>query len=560
MARFSDIAHRWANQDFGKNGTLHAGSCRCDEYSFYSYNTVIGQWLDKEKKIMAVVDVNLSHSSNRHISALRSALPDDVKVFYLHDEISYYQWQNVDFVSKYTPFSPKIRMRMIEIYIRDLYAQFTAIRDTRMLRAEKPSMTAWHYIQQLNKLYRDASPKKWIENKIPNNTCKEDRTIIIQKRKMVRGLIAGLQVSEIVESMFGKGTWDEYQKRIAPLKKTARKRDFAAKVCDYLHVPQGTYSYKQIKQTTPAERIALKFSALREPDWCEKYFHKNEAINRAKIFLGIKSNLYGNGVQTVVDSNTGEIIYHDYHVSDWWDYARIQFGEYEYAHFCRAVDKKQYRKRFHQICSIKNGRIQGKMTYNAINSGRQRIEDLSEENLRLYNAYLLRKDRHEIEEQLQRYSLKYQKNLSKEQLLEKVRAKQQQIEEYKKQGIEGYRRIWREHLGGINYGLQSKDSSFFYGGNVLLRFREDGRVESSKNITLSVSTCKRMFQVIERWHNAPDTFKPVGIVTENCGTFKITEYKNDILVAGCHRIAYAEMERMYNEILNRESEQQQHVA
>jgi hypothetical protein len=40
------------------------------------------------------------------------------------------------------------------------------------------------------------------------------------------------------------------------------------------------------------------------------------------------------------------------------------------------------------------------------------------------------------------------------------------------------------------------------------------------------------------------------IDTKGSGKYEIVSYKNDILTAGCHDIAYAEMERMYNEIIN----------
>ena len=91
MATFSDIAHMWANQNFGKNGYLKSGNCSCDEYNFYSYNTVIAQWLDKEKKVMAIVDESLSRSTGKHISAVKSAVPLDVMVLYLHKEGTWLQ-------------------------------------------------------------------------------------------------------------------------------------------------------------------------------------------------------------------------------------------------------------------------------------------------------------------------------------------------------------------------------------------------------------------------------------------------------------------------------------
>ena len=117
MASYSDIAHRWANQDFGRNGSLVAGNCSCDEYSFKSYNTVIGQWLDKDKNVMVIIDENLSPSTSKHISALCGAVPGRVHVFRCHLSATYWEWDNVHFIDRHTPFDKKVRMQMVEVFI-----------------------------------------------------------------------------------------------------------------------------------------------------------------------------------------------------------------------------------------------------------------------------------------------------------------------------------------------------------------------------------------------------------------------------------------------------------
>ena len=38
-------------------------------------------------------------------------------------------------------------------------------------------------------------------------------------------------------------------------------------------------------------------------------------------------------------------------------------------------------------------------------------------------------------------------------------------------------------------------------------------------------------------------------MTTKTGTYKVTSYNDDILTAGCHKIAYQEMKRMMKEIL-----------
>jgi ribose 5-phosphate isomerase len=92
---------------------------------------------------------------------------------------------------------------------------------------------------------------------------------------------------------------------------------------------------------------------------------------------------------------------------------------------------------------------------------------------------------------------------------------------------------------------------FFMGGNVLLRLNlNKDKVETSKNIRIPVEVCKKMWKIVSKWHENPSCFKEMQIDTKGSGKYTISSYQNDILTAGCHRIAYAEMERMYNEIIN----------
>ena len=91
---------------------------------------------------------------------------------------------------------------------------------------------------------------------------------------------------------------------------------------------------------------------------------------------------------------------------------------------------------------------------------------------------------------------------------------------------------------------------FFYGGNVLLRFNlAKDKVETSKNIRLDIPTAIKFFHIIKAWKDGIREFKPIQINTKFSGTYTIKSFENDILTAGCHKIAYCEMERMYNEII-----------
>lgn len=80
------------------------------------------------------------------------------------------------------------------------------------------------------------------------------------------------------------------------------------------------------------------------------------------------------------------------------------------------------------------------------------------------------------------------------------------------------------------------------------------KVETSKGIRIPVDICKKMWKIVSKWHENPACFKPMQIDTKGSGKYTISSYEDDILTAGCHDIAYAEMERMYNEIIKLENE------
>lgn len=569
MASYSDIAHRWANQDFGRNGYLTAGNCSCNEYSFKSYSTVIGQWLDKDKNVMAIIDVNLSNSTSKHVSALCSAIPGRVHVFRLHKPGCWGQWQNVDFVDRYTPFDKDVRMRMVDIFIDNLYEAYSTIKTSRALKDGKISKQCWKYIEELNKLYNDdASPKKWLKKKLGDKISKEARATIMLKRRMVRGLLDNMSDSQIVDYMYGEGTWAAWEERTAPLRKSEHARKFAEKVNDYLGAHQRwsrkpVYTYKQIMAMTPSQRIAIKFAnfekrQVKYKKWLE---HREQSLDRAKRYIGIiSSNRYGcnEDVTEVINHFTGEKIYFMERSSYYYDYhedVRLTFGAKDFKSFCEAPDKKHWLKRFYDICTVKRNRIIAMNLYDQIKSGRLSIEGLNPTEIALYDGYLKRKEQYEKDDELRRAKEAEERAARLAEIEARKRAEREEklrkLEAYREGGMEGLRNMWRDHFDAIPSECRN-DDEYYYGGNVLLRFENEEYVGTSKGIKLSIKLCKVLFRTIKKWHEDPVQFTPTEIHTENCGIFRITEYKDDILVAGCHRIAYTEMERMYNAIITKQ--------
>jgi hypothetical protein len=179
------------------------------------------------------------------------------------------------------------------------------------------------------------------------------------------------------------------------------------------------------------------------------------------------------------------------------------------------------------------------------------------------SEFIRKQDKHFADEEAQRRAREIER-LRREEEERKEReymeqVKKEQIEECIARGSKGCRDLWRKHLCTIETSeatfddakIADPDGDFFYDGNVLLRLNlNKDKVETSKYIKIPVETCKRMWKIVSKWHENPSCFKPMEIDTKGSGKYTISSYKNDILTAGCHKIAYVEMERMYNEIIN----------
>ena len=75
--------------------------------------------------------------------------------------------------------------------------------------------------------------------------------------------------------------------------------------------------------------------------------------------------------------------------------------------------------------------------------------------------------------------------------------------------------------------------------NVWLRIK-NGIIETSKNIKIERAEAERLWKLIKLFHNG-GKFQRDMVLDTTGHKWKINSYKNDILVAGCHRIAYSEM-------------------
>jgi len=587
---YSDIQHRFANKQEGKNGRIAAGNVRYEGRNYYSYSTVFGQWVDISKNVVVIFDGSTSTSSSKH-KLWKGVFPDDVHVFPLDfGSSSYYGWRNCELVgynSKDEDFKEYHRMQMIDHYVGRIYNQLAAINGGKTKGLENVNFSAWGYIEELCSLYKDTSIAKylkWTKNK--------------DYKKLVKMLKDGERnVQVLTDALFGEGTYKKYWDYCARYRKSADKRAKVDALCNRLGIRSpyekwGGYnvldhemSADDIRKLTAKERVKLHFKALahkeykKHEDELKEKYNKNFR-NAYKWIVGFepKKKSWGGGYEKDVHNNCinkdngvvyecgGKCIYGFY-----WLNTSVSF---DYDSFRKSEDKEQWIADFYKKCKEVADSRKAILTLKRIKAHTKEKEHSWDDDVYINDDYLresttepeyiicsefIRKqDKHFADEEAQRRAAEIER-LRREEEERKEReymeqVKQEQIDECLGRGVEGCRDLWRKHLQAIDtarLNAPDTDDAFFYHGNVLLRLNlNKDKVETSKNIRIPVDTCKKMWKIVSKWHENPSCFKEMQIDTKGSGKYTISSYQNDILTAGCHKIAYTEMERMYNEIVN----------
>lgn len=595
---YSDIQHRFANKLAGKNGCVRSGNVRYEGRNFYSYSTVFGQWLDINKNVVAIFDGSTSPSSSKH-KLWKGVFPDDVHVFPLDFGGGYYGWRNCNLVGEYShsddDFKEYHRMQIIDHYVERIYNQLSAINGGKKNGLEKVDFSAWGHIDELCSLYKDTSIAnylKWTKNRILDDN-------ISRKRKLVKLLKAGERnVETLTDALFGKGTYKKYWDYCARYRKAADKRAKVEALCERLGIASPYESWTrgrmgtgltadQIRKLTAKERVELHFKAIAYKEnknleeEREKKYNKNFR-NAYKWIVGFEPRERWGGYEGYVHNNCvnkgNGVLYEcsgGHIFGFYWLDTSVSF---DYDGFCNSEDKERWIADFYAKCkevALNRKAIGILKRINAhtkekthpwdddvyINDDYLR-ENTTDAEFAICSEFISKLDKYFADQEVRRRAAEIER-IRREEEERKEResmeqVKQEQIQECVERGADGMRDLWRLHLTTI-YDAEATaskngvdDSFFYYGGNVLLRLNlNKDKVETSKDIRIHVETCKKMWGIVRKWHENPSCFKPMEIDTKCSGRYTISSYNNDILTAGCHKIAYAEMERVYNEIINK---------
>ena len=595
MANRHDIAHRFANKLEGKNGCICAGNVRYEGRNYYSYNTVFGQWVDISKNVVVIFDGSTSISSSKHKLG-KWCFPDDVHIFPYNDNRGgWYSYDGCDLMGWEREFTFNHRCTLIDYYVTKIYNSLAAIKDGKKKGLENVDFTPWDYVEELCSLYKDTSINKYLKAK-SGKADSNSEEIKKYKRKLVKMLKDGERnVQVLTDALFGEGTYKKYWDYCARFRKSADKRAKVEALCERLGIASPYESWSrgrmdteltadQIRKLSAKERIDLHFQAIAYKEYKEHEDEREEKRdknfrNAYKWIVGFepKKKSWGGGYESDVHNNcvnkdTGKVYEcsGEYIFGFYWLNTSVSF---DYDSFRKSEDKEQWIADFYAKCNevannrkaieiLKRIKAHTKEKVNRWDDDVYINDDYLRENTtdaeyNLCAEFIRKQDKHYADEEARRRAEEIER-LRREEEERKEReymeqVKQEQIDECIARGVEGCRDLWRKHLLDIHtasYRSNEKDDVYYYGGNVLLRLNlNKDKVETSKSIRIPVDTCKKMWKIVSKWHENPSCFKPVEIDTKGSGRYTISSYENDILTAGCHKIAYTEMERMYNEII-----------
>lgn len=590
---YSDIQHRFANKQAGKFGSLKASNVSYVGRNYFSYSTVFGQWLDIEKNVVAIFDGSTSPSSSKHKLG-KWCFPDNVHIFPLDFGDGYYCWRNCNLVSSYSfkdeDFKEYHRMQMIDHYVGRIYDQLAAINGGKKKGLENVSFEAWGYIEELCSLYKDTSIAKYLKWSAPKKDMnKTQKELINRQRKLVKLLKDGERNVEVLtDALFGEGTFKAYYDYCGRYRKSADKRAKVEALCKRLGIaspyesnhwgsPKIILTADEVRKLAAKERLEIHFGYLMAKEAYDNEKERKEKCNKRKDnayrwivgFDPVIESEYSHSYKCckkVRSMYTGDVYEcgGEHIFGYYWLNTSVSF---DYDGFRKSEDKEQWIADFYAKCKevADNRKALALLKKYGVAADKEhswdddkyiayRGEDMTEYERILCERFIAKQNKHYADEEARRRAaeiarLKREEEERKEkEYREQVR--KEQIDACVARGAEGARDLWRHNLTDLYTAEEfCKTEDFFYKGNVLLRLNlNKDKVETSKSIRIPVEVCKKMWKIVSKWHENPSCFKSMEIDTKGSGKYTISSYEDDILTAGCHKIAYTEMERMYNEI------------
>ena len=556
-SNYSEVCHLWAHhsQDYAESGNVHFRGAY-----LYSYSTCIGERFEINGNVVFVVnDFTFSKSTSRHHCAMLSAIPnDDPNVHIFH--VNYNGWDDRSISSSWHGYSSAEAqgyiksdlVRFPSLMLACLWNQCLDVKENN-----KADIGVDLGLFDTFKRYYEVTGVMTIKKLLRLNgkelkdymfSGEFNGSFDVRKvRKFIRLLDDKNSTMEtIVDFVAGKGEYEAYIKRTEHLHLSGKLRRMSLKIgfrlpglqdwrCDG-NAREGsikTAEYKKRKANgtliswmLEQKKLNMSLKASRK-EYDDLRDRRSKAKSRLERYLGFRG---------------------------WETYrSRYEFGRKEYI---TSFDYDGEMFSFSCCNTIDYQRLSDKdyLSYTNMSSDEQKAF-IHEKRLWMLSYLKEEKARHEAFEA----EMEEQRRIREE---ERKRADIFRAEVQRAKDNGDYNRLRDYWYKGLvsDSTIQNLGPLFFRGGNVLLRVT-DKFVKSSKGIAVSIAEAVRMWKVIKRWHENPDSFEAYSEKFFTAlSKYDITRYQDDILIAGCHAISYVEMERAAIELGIEKKEKKTAVA
>ena len=540
-SNYSEVCHLWAHhsQDYAESGNVHFRGAY-----LYSYHTCIGERFEINGNVVFVCnDYAFSKSTGRHQSAMRSAIPDkDPNVHVFH--VNYNGWGDGSITSFW---HGRCRDKETEDYLKTDLIRFASLwlaslwnRCLDVMENNRADIGVDLGLFDTYERYYEATGVMTMK-KLLRLTDKElnqcmfsgefnGKFDVRKVRKFIRLLYGRESTLEtIVDFVAGKGVYAAYVERTAHLHLSSKLRRMSLKIGFKLpglydwrcegNVREGsikTAEYRKRKANgtliswmLEQKKLNMSLKASRK-EYDDLRDRRSKAKSRLERHLGFRGwetyrSRYEFGRKEYITSfdYDGEVF--SFSCCNTIDYQRLSDKDYLSYTNMSSDEQKAFihEKRLWMLSYLKEEKAR-RETWRAEQEEQRRIRDEERKRAEAFRAKVQRaKDSGDYES----------------------------VREYYYKGLV---------TDGTVNGMPS---SFYHGGNVLLRVT-DKFVKSSKGISVSIAEAVRMWKIVKRWHEDESTFEAYSEkFFTTLSNYGISRYQNDILIAGCHAIAYKEMER-----------------
>ena len=541
----SDIGHNWAHQLKSRQGDRYFSF---DGSVIKSYTTVIGEIVHTKDgtSVFFLNTGSYSNSTCKHQNYAFSAIPNNAVKFSASCDDFMYRWGGItNGDGEITEVQAKKFVVKNLQHVVNLLLEF---KDSKALKIEKEF--SLHYFDEavrflqyfpltsLSKILRMKNDelKTWF--------CVAKPTVF---RKVVKAIIAGdRELKSLVDIANGEGAYNAYYQRTLGIRMSEKTRKYNH-ICGFETVGFRDKWYEPypycyiVKKGSRFPKnetyISNSFDSCGDKGFTSKQIlqHRENGDLIATLCQTRKENFAKAFVAYAIKRRNQR-------VQEAKERLEIFIGLRGWGDFWRSEYK-------HRFSSFNYNGVE--YTFNRWNEEKE----LTEEEYSAFGAMSPEEQKTFIRDKRtamlatlrqQDYNYEHRQEITEKARLEwekKQAEKRAYIERLKALGDDGLRQLWHEGL--INYtSLWNKPVTVFYGGNVLLKVADDGEnVITSKGITIPLKECKRLWLIINRWHNNNTEFcrSNVTVHATKHQQWNIERYQNDIMIAGCHAIAYREM-------------------